>query len=283
MNLAATKPEFREVPLSLIDEPLLAARSSMDDVALEELAESVRKNGLLQPMVIVWVNDRYEVVAGHRRWHACRRAPLLKPPCLVYPTKDAALEGVKHAENRFREELSAGDEALFFAELLEKECGSDVDKLCELVGEKRGYVEGRLNLFLGDPVVFAALQEKRITIGVAQQLNRCGDELQRRSYLQSAMAGGATVAVVSGWVQQWELLQRSLHNAGVVTSTGPAPAPIPAEDPFLCQVCLTPEHTHLIKHIPVHDYCYRAVLLKMLAAYRGDAVAVADGVDPRRI
>jgi ParB/RepB/Spo0J family partition protein len=275
MTLAAIERKFLEIPLALIDEPVLVARSAMDDVALEELAADITKNGVISPLSVVWVNDR--------RWHASRRAGLANVPCMVYPTKTAALEGVKHAENRFREELSPADEAIFFSELLDQECGGDVDRLCALVGEKRGYVEGRLSLFKGDLKVFEALQAKRITIGVAQQLNRCPDELQRRSYLHSAIVGGATVAVVSGWVQQWELTQRQIANVGGVIESTPVPAPIPQDDPFLCEICRVSEHVHCIKHIPVHDYCYRAVLVKLLQAYRGDTPATPDASDPRRI
>lgn len=283
MSLAATGREFREIPIGLIDEPELAARQSMDDVKLEELTESIRQRGLLLPLIVAKCAERYEVVAGHRRRISSERAGLVTVPCIVYPTKDAALEGVKYAENRFREEMTAAEEATFFHDLLTRDCGGDVDRLCGQLGEKRSYVEGRLLLFQGDPEVFAALQAGKITIGIAHQLNRCTDELTRRSYLHSAIHGGATVAAVSGWIQQWQAIEATTVRSGAAAVSSTAPAPIPQDDMFRCIVCRDNCHTHLIKFLPVHDYCNLAVLANMLKAYHGPDAASPIENDPRRI
>ena len=282
-GLASVKREFREIPIGLIDEPGLAARSSMNDQALDELAADIMRKGLLQPLIVATVGDRYEVIAGHRRRIACGRAGLVAAPCIVYPSRTAALEGVKYSENRFREELSPADEALLFAELLERDCGGDVDRLCEQLGEKRAYVEGRLLLFQGDPKVFEALQAAKISIGVAHQLNRCTDELQRRSYLHSAIVGGATVAIVSGWIQQWQMIAQLSTPGAVPATSSPAPAPIPVTDMFRCIVCDDNCHTHLIKFLAVHDYCQLAVLDKILKAYKAPDDPTPIPNDPRRI
>lgn len=281
MTLAAIKPETREIPLALIDEPQLPARSGMDDEKLHELAVSITQIGLIHPLIVFPRGERYEVVAGHRRWHACRLAGLAAPRCDVYPDKGVALEAIKHAENRHREELNAADEANYFHDLYVGQCGSDVDKLCALVGEKRGYVEGRLQLFQGDQAVFEALQAGKIKIGVAQQLNRCTDELHRRSLLHSAIYGGATVSVVSGWIQQWEALQRAMSPQAGAATSDVAPSPMPAEDPFKCIVCGTSEHVHTIRHLPVHGHCDLAILRQLIRAYHGVDGSTSD-LEPHR-
>lgn len=282
MNLATAKREYRELPLQLIDEPELAARSSMDDHALDELGADIRRKGLLQPMIVARKADRYEVVAGHRRWHGCRRAGLDVVPCIVYETRDAALEGIKYSENRFREELSAADEAVLFDELLKRDCGGDVDKLCEQIGEKRAYVEGRLLLFQGDQQVFEALQQGKINIGVAHQLNQCTDEATRRSFLVAAITGGATVAAVSSWIYQWRTIAHSSMQTAVVPPAADGGTAIPTSNPLQCEVCDSDEHPHLIRYIPVHDYCNRAILQKLLAAYKAPSEPSPVAGDPRR-
>jgi ParB/RepB/Spo0J family partition protein len=269
MTLATIKPETREIPLASIDEPKLPARSQMDDEKLHELAASISKIGLIHPLIVVPRADRFEVVAGHRRWHACRLAGHAMPRCDVYPDKGNALEAIKHAENRHREELNAADEAAYFHDLLKTQCGDDVDALCSLVGEKRSYVEGRLLLFQGDPAVYEALKDGKIKIGVAQQLNRCTDELHRRSLLHSAIYGGATVSVVSGWIQQWEALQRALSPQPGVQTPEVAPSPLTDVDPFACIVCGSSEHVHTIRHLPIHGHCDLAILRKLIRAYHG--------------
>lgn len=271
MNLAAITRELREVPLRLIDAPELPSRASMSDEKLDELARSIRDNGLLQPLCVARRDDRYEVIAGHRRWLACTRIGLVAVPCVVYPSRDSALEAIKYAENRHREDLNPADEALWFQELLERDCGGDVDRLAEQLGETRSYIEGRLILFRGDTQVFEALQAGKIRIGVAHQLNRCTDERYRRYLLVQAVAGGATVAVVSGWISDWE---RTLRDAiGDTTPVAPAtaPAPIPETDFFRCVVCGGTENVHTMRVMNVHDYCRLAILDKLLRAYRGEA------------
>lgn len=265
---------FAEIPLGLIDAPALASREAMDEEKLDELARDIRAKGVLQPLLLARVDDRYEVVAGHRRLLASTRAGLATVPALVYASKTAALEGAKYSENRYREELSPAEEAIWFAELLERDCGGDVDRLCAQLGERRGYVENRLLLFQGDPKVFDALRARQIAIGVAQQLNKCRDEPYRRYLLHQAIVGGATVAVVAGWLQDW---QRSL-GAAPSTAADPAPAsapgPIPEMNYFTCAVCGSTDHVHLMRPINVHDYCRLAVLDKLLEAHAHQAITV---------
>jgi ParB/RepB/Spo0J family partition protein len=282
MSLASAIREFRELPIGLIDEPILPARSSMDDTALDELAADIRLKGLLQPIIVAKVADRYEVIAGHRRRIACGRAGLVVVPCIVYASKESALEGVKYSENRFREELNAAEEAILFSELLERDCGGDVDRLCVQLGEKRSYVENRLALFAGDSHVFEALQAHKINIGVAQQLNRCTDELIRRSFLRNAILGGATNAVVAGWILDWRKVHDATPPGSTPATSDHAPAPIPVSDPFKCEVCGKNHHAHLLKYLPVHDYCLLAILQPMLDAYHGKDPLDGTGDDPRR-
>lgn len=269
MGLAAIRREFRELPLGLIDEPPLPSRSSMDEHKLEELVESIRRDGLQQPMVVARTGERYEVIAGHRRWHACRRAGLAFAPCLIYPSKDAALVAVQFAENYAREELNAADEALWFSELLEKHCDGDVDVLCERLHSKRSYVEGRLLLFQGDPTVFEALQQERIKIGVAHLLNQVGAEPMRRYFLDAAVRGGATESVVKGWVLTWK--QQAALEAGEPAAPAPVTvaSAIPQTDYFRCACCNGTDNVHLMVPINVHSHCKLAILDKLLAAYNG--------------
>lgn len=282
MSLATAVREFRELPIGLIDEPTLAARSSMDDTALEELAADISLKGLLQPLIVARVGERYEVIAGHRRRLACGRAGLAAAPCIVYASKEAALEGVKYSENRFREELGPADEAILFSELLERDCGGDVDRLCAQLGEKRGYVENRLALFGGDPQVFEALQARKINIGVAHQLNKCTDEPIRRSFLRNAILGGATNAVVAGWILEWRKVHDATPPSAGAAGSSSAPAPIPDSDPFKCEICGKNHHPHLLKYLPVHDYCKLAILDPLLETYRGGDPLDGTGNDPRR-
>lgn len=262
--------EFREIPIGLIDEPVLPSRSSMDEHALDELVTDIRAKGLLQPIAVVSVGERYEVIAGHRRRVASGRAGLAAMPCIVYPDRAAALEGVKYSENRFREDLNPADEAIWFSELLERDCGGDVDRLCEQLGEKRAYVEGRLVLFQGDPDVFDALRAGEIKIGVAHQLNRCTDKSHRGVLLHQAMTGGATVAVVSGWISDWQ--RWAMPQSETAAPSGPAAAPsaVAETNYFTCICCGKSDNVHLMTPVNVHQHCKLAILDPLIATVRGE-------------
>jgi ParB/RepB/Spo0J family partition protein len=273
VNIRDIPREYREIPVGLIDDPQFPARGSMDEEKLEQLTADVRAKGVLVPINVARNGERYEVIAGHRRRIAAARAGLVVIPCVVYPSRDQALEAVKYSENRHREDLNAAEEAIWFAELLERDCHGDVDELCELLGEKRTYVESRLLLFQGDEQVFAMLQRGEIRIGIAQQLNRCGDQQYRRYLLRQAIAGGATVTVVASWIADWQRDQQSRAGVDQAPAPTPSPAPIPETNFFRCYVCQGTDNVHLMRPLNIHDYCRLAILDKLVAAYRGETGA----------
>lgn len=271
MSLRETRPEAREVPLTSILPPELPARSQMDETKLDELTANIARNGVIQRLIVVPVDGRYEVVAGHRRLLAATRAGLVVVPVDVYPSKDAALEAVKYAENRFREDMSAAEEAVYFAELLQRECENDIEKLAALVGEKVTYVDRRLQLFNGDRDVFDALMQRKINIGVALELNKIPAEDYRRYYLGHAIKSGATVTVVSGWVAEWKnMYERSLPPPA---SSVPAPEVtiVSTYDPHRCYLCGESDPRYIPEQLSVHTHCRLAILDKMLRALHGEA------------
>lgn len=293
MTLTATQREFREIPLGLLDPPRLPSRVGMDEESLDELARDIRLKGLIVPLIVAQSDQRcaehapldrragerscalcrfrYEIVAGHRRSLAAQRAGLVAVMCCVYPSYDVALTAVQYSENRFRTDLSPAEEAILFSDLLERDCAGDVDRLCELLGERRAYVEARLNLFGGCKEVFTALLESKISLGVAQQLNKCSDDTMRRYFLDAAVRGGATVAVVAGWVQQWGLDTGARPLAPGGGTAAIASAPVVETNYFTCAVCRGTDHVHTMQPVNVHSHCKLAVLDKLLATYHGEA------------
>ncbi len=268
MTSALLRPELRTIPIGAIDEPALPSRTSMDDTKMDELVGSMRAIGFISVLVVVAVGERFEVVAGHRRRIAAGRAGVVTVPCLVYPSKDAALEAVQHAENRHREDLNPADEAIWFQQLFDLHPDDGTDGVAARVGESRAYVEGRLALFQGDEEVFRALEQGRITIGVAQQLNRIGEVMGRRHLLDQALRNGATVGIVKGWVEEWKRSMEPVLRH--VTGDGaPPPSAIPMlDDYFTCHLCELKEHPQSMRPIQMHDYCVQAVLVPALKFFR---------------
>jgi ParB/RepB/Spo0J family partition protein len=271
VNAPRVAPQFRLVPLALVDDPALPSRTTMDEQQLDELVASIRAIGFISTIVLVPVGERYQVVAGHRRSKAARLAGLVDVPAFVYPSSSEALDAIQHAENRHREALSVTDEAIWFAQLLEAHAEEGTDGVAARVGESRTYVEGRLLLLRGCDRVFQALAEHKINIGVAQQLNRCDEDAHRFMLLDMAIRGGSTVGVVAQWVQEWKTIhQPASVNVPPFTPGAAGPAPI-VNEYFRCRVCAENHNTANMLPVQIHDYCLQALIDPATGFFRSRA------------
>lgn len=249
---SATRPyEFMDVNLDLVDSPDDAMRQTFDPTKLEELIDSIRQTGLINPPSLVRAGERYRVVEGHRRTVACVAAGLPVIPAKVYPEGTPNEEVLKNHENAFREDVNAAEEAVYFNKLLETKCGGDVMKLCGLTGRKQSYVEGRLDLLRGYPDVLQALIEGRISVSVARELNRYKDESWMKPHLETAMVSGAKATQVAHWRTD---LERNLAQYPQVESDGSAaPAGQPMEPPKMsCAVCGGSKDPYNLEFMYVH-------------------------------
>lgn len=250
--------DFRRLETAKLLEPLNPARQTFDEVKLKELIASIRELGVIEPIIVTPEGDKYRVHAGHRRLIAGRALQLDAFPCMVYKSKTGLAEALKSHENRIREDLNAGEEARYFHDLLESQCEGDVDKLCELVKSRRGYVEQRLLLFSGDERVYKALCDGVITIGVAEELNKIHESARRMMYLDAAMQGGASVRMVRDWRINGNMMDQ-LHPQ-LPGSTSGNVAQIQGEqeiDPTSCYLCHSSTDRHEMEILYVHRSCAR--------------------------
>jgi ParB/RepB/Spo0J family partition protein len=273
--------ESRAIPLGLLLEPEDASRSEMDDAKLAELADDIRARGVIQHLIVYPEGDRYRIRAGHRRSIAARMAGLMVVPCDVYPTADAADDGMQFAENEYRERLSPADEAEWLDRRLTTKHGGDVDALCAALKLTRARVERRLDLiYRGHEDVFRALQQKRIIVGVAEHLNKCHDDGHRAYLLDKAQVEEWTVARAKGALDEWRLVHAPAR-AGAEPIAAGEPAPLPINDYFRCRLCGENHNAQNMRPIQMHDYCIQAVLDPALKfhARRGELVAMPRTLD----
>jgi len=242
--------DTRAIPLSLIDEPEIAMRDSMDEVGLDELARSMASLGLLQAIGVLRTGDRYRIIYGHRRFLAAGRLNWPTIDAKIFPDGTDIEEAAKSAENDEREDVNPGSQALYYAELLEKKCGGDVDRLCDLIRKNRSYVDSRLEL-LRDPEVLDAVRRGEINQAVARELLKVSDRGYRRQYLDAAVRGGAKAPMVRQWRQDHErfaAMQTPADGTSDGTATPAAPVQ-PAASIMRCDYCGsddTPQDMELI-------------------------------------
>jgi ParB family transcriptional regulator, chromosome partitioning protein len=141
----APKDRALEVDLDLLTPNPFQPRLTMDDQSLDELAQSIRQNGIIQPIVVRRSGERYEIVAGERRWRAAARAGLLKVPVAVREIPDTKLLEIALIENIQRENLNPIDEAIAYRRLIE-EFRLTQEAVAAAVGKDRASIANYLRL-----------------------------------------------------------------------------------------------------------------------------------------
>ncbi|MCZ6829697.1 MAG: ParB/RepB/Spo0J family partition protein [Gammaproteobacteria bacterium] len=142
----STKQDMRDVPVDLIQRGKYQPRRDMDQVALEELAQSIRAQGVLQPIVLRSVSDqKFEIIAGERRWRATQLAGLDTIPAIVREVPDEAAVAMSLIENIQREDLNPIEEATAL-QRLQLEFELTQQQIAEAVGKSRSTVTNLLRL-----------------------------------------------------------------------------------------------------------------------------------------
>jgi ParB family chromosome partitioning protein len=141
----APKDRTLEVDLDLLAPNPFQPRLTMDDQSLDDLAQSIRQNGIIQPIVVRRSGERYEIIAGERRWRAAARAGLLKVPIAVREIPDTKLLEIALIENIQRENLNPIDEALAYRRLIE-EFRMTQEAVAAAVGKDRASIANYLRL-----------------------------------------------------------------------------------------------------------------------------------------
>ena len=152
---------YQEIEVSAITPNPRQPRRSFDEVALDELAESIREVGLLQPVVVRAAGPgRYELIMGERRWRACQRAGLTEIGAIVKQTQDNDLLRDALIENLHRQQLDPLEEAAAYQQLLD-DFGATHEELARKIGRSRPHISNTLRLLNLPPAV-----QKRVAAGV---------------------------------------------------------------------------------------------------------------------
>ena len=281
INAAPARPKDADLPLGLVDDPERPSRESFDEEKLQELIASIRDAGLIQPISVEVAGDRYRVLAGHRRLIACRALGMPMIRARVYPAGTSLAAVVQVHENAIREDLNPAEEATWWWELLERECHGDTNELAGLLKLSRQHVERRLALKTGDEDVFAALGQGLIAAGVAEELNRITDRSRRVMYLDAAVKGGATRALIRQWRQQGETFDALQVAAGAVAEALPETSWPAAPSRLVCELCDQGVETGAIEMMYVHRHCRRSMIDRLLTIYQ-EQRAQSNAVPPNR-
>lgn len=160
----------KDIAIDAIDQNPFQPRTSFDEQSLTELAASIRKLGIVQPLTVRESGDgRYQLIAGERRLRAARLAGLTHVPAYVRTADDQAMLELALVENIQREDLDAMEVAISFHRLTE-ECSLTQEQLSERVGKQRSTVANYLRLLKLPAEIQLGIRNKQITMGHARTL-----------------------------------------------------------------------------------------------------------------
>ena len=169
LNDDFTDTAVRDIPVSDIDPNLSQPRKAFDKDALEQLAESIRQAGVLQPILVTENGTRYHIVAGERRFRAARLAGLTSIPCIVRSfTAEQQMEAAL-IENLQREDLNAIEEAQAIQNLM-RQCRYTQEEAAKKLGKSRPAVANSLRLLTLPQDVMNLVVEGKLTAGHARVL-----------------------------------------------------------------------------------------------------------------
>jgi len=170
----------RVIPVDNIESNPNQPRTVFDADALHELAASVREHGVLQPILVRPLGqNRYQLVAGERRWRAAKEAGLATIPALVEELDDDTALEISIIENLQREDLSPLEEAAMYDRMV-REHGYSIRKLAEKLGKDKGYLENRLRLAGAPDEIRELVSLRKDTLSHAYELMKVQDDRKRR-------------------------------------------------------------------------------------------------------
>ena len=189
-----TKPmeEMAEILLSEIIPNPTQPRTDFDEEALEELADSIRQLGLIQPITVKRDGEKYIIISGERRWRASEMAGLKSVPAYIREVDDTTLHAMALVENIQREELNAIEISLGMQRLIE-ECGLTQEALAERLGKKRSTIANYLRLLnLPDEVQFS-IKGGLISMGHAKAIASAESKAKQLSLLKRCIKSNLSV------------------------------------------------------------------------------------------
>lgn len=179
-NTQKNQEQFIELDLDLIEPNANQPRTRFADEKLDELAQSIKINGIVQPILVRRSGSKYQLIAGERRWRASQRAGLQKIPAIIKEIADEKLLELALIENIQRQELNPIEEAKAYKNLIET-IGLTQEMVAERVGKNRTVVTTFLRLLKLPTDIQQLVEEEKISAGHARALLMSNDaDSQRR-------------------------------------------------------------------------------------------------------
>ena len=210
---ATSSEEMVEIDLDLIEPNNFQPRTSFDEGRLEELAQSIRANGIIQPILVRRTSsEKYQLVAGERRWRAAQRAGLHRVPCVVKDIPEDKMLELALIENIQRQELNAIEEAHAYKRLIET-LGLTQEMVAQRVGRDRTFITNYLRLLRLPEDIQQMVESEQISMGHARALLGVDEPEIQRKLAKEVIDKGLSVR------QTERTIKRIVEGTDVVSTT----------------------------------------------------------------
>ncbi|HEX8178888.1 MAG TPA: ParB/RepB/Spo0J family partition protein [Pyrinomonadaceae bacterium] len=194
--------EFTEIDIDLIEPNHLQPRTRFDEAQLEELAQSIKLNGVVQPILARKIEgERYQIVAGERRWRAAQRAGIKRIPAVVREIPDEKMLELALIENIQRQELNAIEEAYAYKRLIET-LELTQEAVAQRVGRDRTFITNYLRLLRLPEDIQRLVEDNKISMGHARALLGVDNAEIQRKIANNTVSQGLSVREVEKAVKR---------------------------------------------------------------------------------
>lgn len=246
------------VKRKFIQEPEVPVRTFVEQDKFDELVESIKAKGIIEPLICNDCGDHLEIIAGHRRFMASAVAGVDTLPCLVTKLSEKDIESIKLHENYGREDVSPVDEAFFFHEYMNKN-GLDVNAFAKEICKSRNYVERRLSVLSFSENLLQAIRDGFISFSCAVELNKIDNEQELDRAIEYSRYNGCTARTAQAWVNQWQQTKAAIDHANTQPEQENESQPVGAIL-WNCFICDTPKNATETFTVPLCPECRKHII-----------------------
>ncbi len=213
------------IPIAKIEVGPHRQRSEGEDEEIQEIAASIKRVGVVEPIIVARQGDAFSLVAGHRRIAAAAVAGLAEIPAIIREGNEAENAEVRFAENFFRRDLSPVERAAAIRECLDSGV-MNIEELAKGFHKKEQWITAQADLTTWAPEVLHAIHTKRISVAAGRNLALIDDPQYRAFLLNNAVENGASARATAAWLQHYQLSRPPAEVLTAMPVDGPQPAAI---------------------------------------------------------
>lgn len=204
----STNDGIEEIDLELLDPMLDQPRQSFDDDSISELAQSIKQEGVISPLIVIKMDDRYSIVAGERRFRASKLAGLSSVPCIIKDLSNEQIYKLSLIENIQREDLNPIDEAEAYQRLIEKFKYTQ-EQLAEDLGKSRSSIANSLRLNKLSEAVKQSIRDSKISLGHAKVLAGLNSKELQEKLCRRIINENLSVRELEAIIEQKPVIKKS--------------------------------------------------------------------------